>query len=414
MTVITRLIVGGAQRIVLALMAHLDRTRFDPLLITGPETGDEGDLFAEARAAGVVVEIEPRLVRAMSPGRDLLCLWALTRRIRRGRFDVVHLHTSKAGFVGSVAARLAGTPAIVYTPHGHIFGEGARVEGVPARGLRRGLFRMLRRAAERIDDRVIALSDLDRDQQVALGLAPRAKYEVISNGVDLAMWNRANAAPREEVVALARAALPANARPPGGAPFPLAAVVGRLAGEKGHTYLFQAMEALVADFPAMLLLVIGDGPLAGDLREEARRRGVADRVAFIGLRKDVPRLLAACDLVVLPSLYESHGLALAEAMALSLPVVGTRAGGVPELVVDGECGLLAPPGDPQALADAIRRLANDPVLAARLAAAGRRRVEARYSLDGMVRRTEDLYERLVTEKRGARGARGAPPAGIGS
>jgi glycosyltransferase involved in cell wall biosynthesis len=173
-------------------------------------------------------------------------------------------------------------------------------------------------------------------------------------------------------------------------------MVARLAPQKGHRVLFDALPAIVARVPNVHVRLVGHEELStvAELREYAEQRGVADRVTFEGFRSAVD-VMADFDVFVLPSLWEGFGLVLLEAMAAGRPVVASAVGPIPEIVVDGVTGLLVPPGDAAALAAAITRLLTDPDLAAAFGRAGRARVEAEFGLDTMVARTQALYEELV-------------------
>ena len=179
-------------------------------------------------------------------------------------------------------------------------------------------------------------------------------------------------------------------------------MVGRLHPEKGYAYLFRAMADLKprTDRP-FLLLVAGKGPFEEAYREEVRSLGCADVVRFLGFRGDVPDLMAAADLVVLPSVAEAFGLVLTEALYLGTPVVATRVGGIPEIVTDGADGVLVPPAESRALAEAIAGLLDDPKRRARMAGAGRDKVRDRFRFEDMVRAYEAIYEEM---DRGAREA----------
>jgi glycosyltransferase involved in cell wall biosynthesis len=171
--------------------------------------------------------------------------------------------------------------------------------------------------------------------------------------------------------------------------------VSRLAWKKGVSHLLDAVPSLLEAVPEVTVLLVGDGPLRGDLEAQAARLGVAGRVLFLGPRRDASTLLPAFDVLVLPSVVEGMSNTLLEAMAARLPVVATDVGGNPEVVVDGETGFLVPPGDPGRLAAATLKLLQAPEMARDMGAAGRRRVEAHYRADAMVRRIEGLYDGLL-------------------
>jgi glycosyltransferase involved in cell wall biosynthesis len=176
--------------------------------------------------------------------------------------------------------------------------------------------------------------------------------------------------------------------------------VGRLAPQKGQRHLIAAMPHLLERVPRAHAVIAGGGDLEGYLRELAEEVGVAPRVHVLGQRKDVPALMHAIDVFAMPSIWEGFGLVLLEAMAAGRPIVASRVATIPEVVLDGESGLLVPAGDPLALADALAQLANDRALASRLGESGRERLQRHFSVEKMVGDTELLYRELV-EERGA-------------
>ncbi len=381
--VITRLIRGGAQRMVVTLARRLAAEGHEVRLLTGPEEGPEGTLLPEARAAGLDVRILPELVRDPAPVRDVLALVGLVTEISDFAPDVVHVHTSKAGFVGAVAGRLCGA-RVVYTPHGNVFAEGAGIRGVSDRPVLRRILRQLRRIASRCADRITALSAEDRDQQVALGLAPAGRYRIVPNSVAPDFFRTDAARDRGEARRLL--GLPEEA--------PVLGTVGRLVPEKGHDLLLDAFSRLDGARGAWLAIV-GGGPAEGDLRARAGALPAASRILFAGLREDVPRCLPALDLFVLPSRYESQGIAALEALAAGIPVLATRVGGIPAILQEGENGYLVPPSDPAALADRIAWLLDHPVEAAACARRGRDGALERHSEEAVTGAYAAIYRELA-------------------
>jgi glycosyltransferase involved in cell wall biosynthesis len=171
--------------------------------------------------------------------------------------------------------------------------------------------------------------------------------------------------------------------------------VGRLALQKGQRHLVAAMPFLLERVPRAHAVIAGGGDLEAYLRDLALEVGVAERVHVLGPRKDVPALMHAMDVFAMPSIWEGFGLVLLEAMAAGRPVVASRVATIPEVVVDGQTGLLVPAGDPLALAEAIARLAADPALARQLGEAGRDRLRRHFSIDKMVGDTELLYREVL-------------------
>jgi glycosyltransferase involved in cell wall biosynthesis len=368
---------SGAPLAVWNVIRRLSPSRYEVCVATGPADDPAQDLAGEVAASGLPVFLVPSLRREVDAVRDAAALCHLARIIGRGRYDLVHCHRSKAGFLGRLAARLCGVRGVVYTPHGNVlegyFGPAAT-----------WLFARLEGLAAPLTDRIVCLTQREIEQYLAEGIGRPGQHTAILNGIDVEAFARGQG-DRAEV-----------RREMGVSPDAfLVASVGRLVPVKGHVHLIEALPEVLRRRPDAAVLIVGDGPLRRDLEGRARSLGVADRVRLPGHRGDVARVLGAADLFALPSLNEGLGLALVEAMAMGLATVASRVGGVPEVVLDGETGLLTPPGDAGALAGAILRLMGDAEARARMGAAGRERARARFSIERTVRETERLYEELM-------------------
>jgi glycosyltransferase involved in cell wall biosynthesis len=383
--VITRFIRGGAQLLVLNLAHKLIQRGHHCLVVCGPQTGPEGDLSAQARRLGIPLCYCPHLVREESPLNDLRALGELYLLMRRQRFEVVHTHTSKAGVLGRIAARAAGVKAIIHTPHGHIFAEQANIPGVSGRPLMRCLFYYLERFASLPCHRLVALTERDLKELLTLKIARKKNIVVIRNAISLARYQKAPRLKRSQLSGLQ--SVPEDV--------PLIGTVGRLTSEKGHRFLISALAYLKQRFGDVRLAIIGDGPERDRLSQQAKQAGVSEKVLFLGLRDDVPVLLKCLDVFVLPSLYEGFGLVILEAMAAQLPVVATTVGGVPDLVTDRQTGILVPPANPQALAEAIAQLLESPALAQRLARNAYKFAQENCELERMIDATENLYREVL-------------------
>ncbi len=359
--VITRCVRGGAWQVVRCLLDRLPREDFEQRLVCGPESAPEGAL------------VVPELRREIRPRQDAAALVRLTRIFAKERPDVVHAHTYKAGVIASMAGRIAGVPALVFTPHGHIFSRGANIPGVPA-GLKLELLRWITRVAQGCADRITALSEPDLEQQVALRLSPASKYLVVRNGIDAERFAR----PRRRLFD----------------GDPVIGAVGRFSAEKGHRYLIQAMPSVRRALPRARLVLVGYGDLEGELRGRAAGLGLDGAVTFAGER-DSADVLSAFDLFVQPSLYESQGLALLEAMAAGVPAIASDVGGIGDVVRHEETGLLVPPAEPEALAAAIVRLAGASDLGLRMTQEAARRVREHFSVETMLEAYGRLYRELV-------------------
>jgi len=353
---------AGSERHLLFLLPGLARHFDVTFLILEAPGKPVDDYVAALTGAGVKTERLP-----IRWDGDLRCVVAMTRLMRRGAFDLVHTHLIHADVLGGVAARLAGVPVVVSTKHGYEnydrTSRAYRLAGLTARWTRK----------------VITISDALSRKVAEVERIPTEKLTTIHYGIDCAV-------PGPEP---SREAVRRSLRVP-----PTAFAVlstGRLVPVKGYPYLIEAVAKLRARGSAVVLLIAGDGPDRALLQAQAERLGAADCVRFLGWRADVSSLLAGADAFALATLGEGFGLAILEAMAQRLPVVATRVVAVPEIVQDGETGLLVPPRDPAALADALLALEREPELRRRFAAAGHRRALEHFSVARMVRDTERVY-----------------------
>lgn len=379
--VITRLIVGGAQENTVATVAGLARgSAWSPRLLTGPETGPEGSLLDEARAAGVALEILPSLRREIRPLADARAAAALAARFRGGVSlpppRIVHTHSSKAGLLGRWAGNRARVPGVVHTVHGWSFHE-----RLPA--WRRALFVALERRAARWCHSLIVVSEADLEIGLAHRIGRREQYTLIRSGIDLARF-ACPARSREAV--RAELAIPRNATVVG--------TVGRLSAQKAPLDFVECCLRLGSEHPDLRFLLVGDGPLRAAVEERVRSSPIAGRFVLAGLRRDIPELLGAIDLFLLTSLWEGLPRVLPQAMAAGVPIVATRTAGAREAIAPGEAGLLVEPGDVGALAASAKRLLDEPGLAAVLVERGR--IASRgFGLEAMLDRIETVYRRCL-------------------
>jgi len=372
--VITRLIKGGAQKVCLDITEGLPKDRYEVFLLSGPETGLEGSLWDKAKQIqGVNINTVPELVREISPIKDLLALFRLYYFFSKISPDIVHCHTSKAGFIGCLAGWLARVPVIIFSPHGHLFSPTAKIPSVSHGTLRMQFFYFLTKLAYLLSTKVIAQNSADRDEQIKLRLGPASKYKIIHNAVEI------------------KPVAPAQS---GNKNYPILATVGRLSAEKGQVYLLEALKSVRKEFPDTQLLVIGDGILRKELETFVEKENLNNNVRFTGLCDDPSQLLKDIDIFVLPSLYESFGIVLLEAMAQGKPVIASNVNGIPEVVTDGETGILVPPANPGALSEAIIKLTRDKELAKKMGQAGYERVKKLFRREQMVDNFDNLYRKL--------------------
>jgi glycosyltransferase involved in cell wall biosynthesis len=372
--VITRFIDGAGGNTLVSVLG-VDRRRFEPWVAGAPV----GQLWIRAERAGIRTVKFPRFREVLSPIDDLVVLLDLVRLIRRERFTIVHTHSSKAGFLGRVAAWLCATPVVVHTIHGFSFHDFMSRR-------RRWAYIMLERLVRPITDGFIAVAPQVAREAVELRLAPPGAVSVIPSAVELdKIPNAADPSFRRELE------IPLDV--------PLVGTVGRLDLQKAPLD-FVRMAALVAkSHPRAHFIVVGEGALLDDARAEADRLGV--EVTFTGRREDAATIAASFDVYVLSSLFEGLGRALTEALASGRPVAATAVNGVIDIIEPGSTGLLSAPRDPAALAANVVWLLDHPKAARRMGELGRARVRALFEPALMCTLIEETYAKLLGIPRSA-------------
>jgi glycosyltransferase involved in cell wall biosynthesis len=354
---------SGAEKQMAMLARGLPRDRFQVEVAALTRLGP---LAAELNAAGIPVRVIGKSLKL-----DPIALARLVRYLKAGSFDVVQTWIFAANTYGRVAARLAGVPVVVVAEMAVDLWKGR---------LERSIDRRLATWCDRLVGNSHAVVEFYR----RLGV-PEDRLAMIYSGVE-------DAAPPPVDRRAVRAELGFEPEAP------LVLFAGRLAEQKRVGDLLKALDLLQHVQPDVVTLIAGDGPLRDHLEETAHGYHLDGRVHFLGHREDVPRLLAAADLLVLPSAYEGLPNVVLEAMQLAKPVVATAAPGTTEVVVDGETGLLVPIGDVTGLTRSIRDLVRDPALARRLGEAGRARAAAGFGADAMIAHFAELYEHLARLK----------------
>lgn len=376
--VITRLDLGGAQQNTLYCVANHDRSRYRAGLVAGIG----GELDGEAvQLADAEITLVNWLRYPISPLSDLAAVFKLKKLLQDRSADVVHTHSSKAGVVGRLAARLAGVPVIVHTVHGWSFND-------TQHPLLRRFYIALESWLARKTDCLVTVAAADRDKGLELGIGTPGKYRVIHSGIDIESYRRPASA-RE----LTRKELGFQADD---------LVVGTIACLKDQKAPldFVAAARMAAEKDARLrFFIAGDGPLRPQVEQAIAAAGLEDKVQLLGWRQDVPELLAAMDIFLLTSLFEGLPRAVLQAMAAGVPVIATGVNGTPEVVIDGETGRLIDPGRPDQAAERVLELAESRQLAGRLAENATARLGEQFEIRGMVRDLDDLYAELL-KKRG--------------
>jgi glycosyltransferase involved in cell wall biosynthesis len=360
---------GGAERLIGLTAPRLVEAGFE--VTVGALKEGRGAMAADLEAAGVP------FVSFGGRGRyDLRALARLRRALIAGRYDVLHAHLFRANLAARVAGHLAGVPVVITSHH-------------DTDVWMRAPHRLAERLTAKWSDRVVTCSEAVRRYAIERHGLPAARVRTLRNAIELPA-----APPGEAERAGARRDLGAG---PGDL---LVATLGRLdEPKKGLATFLDAARLVAASEPRARFALVGDGPARADLERRARVPGLEGRLVFTGERRDVHAILSGVDIFVQPSLWEGFGLTVIEAMAAARPIVASRVGGIPEALRHGVDGLLVPPGDPAALAEAIVRLARDPELAARLGSAGRTRACEEFGIDGLVDATIAMYDELLAARR---------------
>lgn len=366
--------VGGVPIHVRLLSGFLAQRGHDVTIAAPPDS-----LLAQDPSAAWHFVSVPELVREPDLRRDLSALRSLIELFRSRPWDVIHLHSSKAGFVGRIAARVTSTPAaIVYTPHCYSFVAHLGRWKTP-------VYRTMERAVGPAAHSIL----VSRWEYVAgheAGVFPSHRASIIPNGAEVGA--EALDTPRERLVTdLGK--------------HPLVGTITRMQLQKGIDTFLHMAATVHRSHPDAHFVLVGDGPDRDDYEALAIDLGLETVCRFTGHRTDVAELLRTLDVFVLSSRWESHPLALLEAMAAAVPIVATEVGGVPEIVRSGRDGLLVPPDQPQALAQAVVTLLDDPLAAERMSRRARHRYRARFRPDRFGRETERLYLALTTPPPGS-------------
>ena len=376
--VITRMIVGGAQENTLFTIADHVRRGHRVTLVTGPSPGPEGELLKNAELPPFELIELPELVRELSPWEDVQAYRKLRRLFSERKFDVVHTHSSKAGVVGRLAAWKAGVPAVVHTVHGQAFHPYEA-------WYRNWIYRLAEWYAARHCHRIFSVAQAMIDQCVAAHIAPREKYRVVYSGMEIDSFLTA----RPEPELAASLGLPPEAQVIG--------TVARLFPLKGYEFVLPAAFELVRTYPRLHFLLVGDGPLTGELKRRIMAAGCSDRFHFAGLvpPAEVHRYLALMDLLWHLSLREGLPRSVAQALAAGKPAVGFRLDGTPEVLFDGRTGYCVEPESVPEVLRVSRLLLDDPALAEQLGQQGRELVKVQFSHQRMADILEREYRELL-------------------
>ena len=358
--------IAGAERHLITMLPELDSQSFDICVIVLTEPKKPVDqLFITLQQAGVKTE---RMI--INRHADPYLVIRLARRLRDLAPSVVHTHLLHADLYGTVAARIAGVPAIISSRH----------NDDPFRA--RWPLSFLLRIINRYTNRFIAISERVRAFTIKTEKVPPSVVDTVYYGLPVDEHNRQVIDARDEF------GLPKG---------PLVVCAARLTEQKGHKWLLRAFRSVVDQLPETSLLLLGDGPMRAYLEDTVDNLDLAQNVRFAGWRTDVMDILPSTDLFVIASEWEGFGLSLLEAMSFSLPIVATDVGGIPEVVLDGQTGWLVKSRDSDALADSILAALRSPYKMLEYGQRGKLRLQNTFSVQRMIFDTEKIYNLLLTQ-----------------
>lgn len=377
--IITRMIVGGAQENTLLSVVGLDAMpEYEVTLASGIDRGREGELLSQARETTNLIVV-PEMGRSINPFSDLIALVKLYRIIRKGRYHIVHTHSSKAGVLGRAAAWLARTPIIVHTLHSLVFHD--YQPWIVNRS-----WWVIKKVFAKVTDFFISVSDVISEKAIAAGVDRPEKFRTVYSGMELDWFLNAQFDPskvREEF------GLPPEA--------PVVGKIARLFPLKGHDQLMDAAPEIVKQVPNVRFFLIGDGILLEHLQERAVGYGILENFVFAGLvaRERIPEMISAMDVVVHTSLREGLARVLPQALAMGKPCVAFDIDGAREVVISDKTGYLVDAFDSAGLAEGVVKLLKDEGLRQSFGQNGRRHVDPNFRAEKMVADISEVYRMLI-------------------
>ena len=387
--IITRFDKGGSAQNTYLTLLGLKERNFQSYFVTGLSLESEMK-YAEIKAqekdiqrleqVGIEFILCPPLVRRTNIIKDLSAFLDIWRIIKKISPEIVHTHSSKAGLLGRLAAKLARIPIVVHTPHGHVFfgyfGP-----------LKTKIFIILERLVSRITHRIIALTNKEKEDYIKFRIANEDKFDVIYSGIELDKFKELSEDKKQNFVK--ELGIPEKSL--------IIGTVGRLVPVKGHEFLIKAAKYIISKYPEAFFVFTGDGPLEHNLKRQARELGINNNIIFLGWRSDAAKIISVYDIFSLPSLNEGMGRVLAEAMSLGKPIVASNVGGIPDLVTHGKNGFLVPARNPEKLAKYIQILIEDKEKKEKMGQAGKEMAKI-FSKEKMVENIANLYEKLLAQK----------------
>lgn len=376
--IITHLHVGGAQDNTLLTIEQHDRKKFEVTLMCAPE----GDWIARAqKIPDLQIVFIDKLTRPIHLVNDVIAFFKILGHLRKFEYDIVHTHSSKPGFLGRIAAKMVKVPLIIHTIHGFPFHD--FMPKIP-----RAFFIFLEKQCARLSDKMITVSRLNLKKALELGIAPKDKFTNIYSGIDFCKFKMTGdrEGKRQEL------GIPTDHL--------IVGMIGRLSKQKSPWNLIDAAPLVLKKFQNTCFISVGSGELFENMKARVLKLKLEKHFLFLGWRQDIADLLHLFDVYTLPSQWEGLGRSLTEAMYLKKAVVASAVEGVPEIVEDGETGLLVPANNPHLLAERICHLLADEKLRTYLGENAHNKVCEIFKAEKMVAEIEHLYVASLQEKSG--------------
>lgn len=358
---------GGAQKYVFDLATNLSPDQYEVAVASG----GHDELFIKLDEKKVKSYKLKNLVRQINPIKDIKAYFEIKKLIKEIKPDILHLNSSKAGVIGAIAGKHTGVKKIIYTVHGFVFNE-------PMASWQKIIYIWAEKFSAKYKDKLICVSEFDRQIGIKNQISDENKFVTINNGILKLNFLLKDEAKKE-------LALPLNNT-----------IIGTIANfypTKGLTYLTQAAKIVTEKYPNTFFRIIGFGQLKNQLDDEVKKLKLGDKLLIdkIETKDGGYKYLLAFDIYTLPSVKEGFPFAILEAMQAGLPIIATSVGGIPEMIINGTNGLLVPPADPQALAEAIIKLLENKELAKKFGDQAKIDVAQNFSLEKMIAKTSEIY-----------------------
>jgi glycosyltransferase involved in cell wall biosynthesis len=372
----TRAIVGGSGTNTLLTLAGLPKDKFLPVL----GCGSEGPLVNEALKKNLEVKIIPHLKNQINILDDFIALFEIIGLIKKERFAIVHTHNSKAGILGRIAARICRVPIVVHTVHSCVF------KYPNLNWFQKTFFLWLEKLTAKMSDKLITISEPLKEEFIKARVERAEKFTTIYSGIEVDKFNLpVDLKNKKQALGISDNCF-------------VVGTVSRLDEGKGHEFLIRAMPQVLGKIKDIVFVFVGEGLIRNELEALAKQLKVREKIIFTGLREDVPEILKVFDIFCLASLYEGMARVILEAQAAGIPVIATKVGGIPDIVIENKTAILVKAKDPGSLAEAIIKLAEDASLRASMYQSAKEFVGFKFSAEKMVSDIIKVYEQLQKEK----------------